>query len=110
MGKLHSARSAAANPSSKSELNMDQIREKSKRTLASLAERCRRISNLFMAYHNSGKSSEVFGREFYHAVGDILNGTPLHRLEVFHVDPKKIPEVLPPIDTSGPVKTKSCRH
>lgn len=89
---------------------MDQIRGKSKHTLASLAERCRRISNLFMAYHNSGKSSDIFGREFFHAVGDILNGTPLHRLEIFHIDAKKIPEVLPAMTASGPTTTKRSRH
>lgn len=81
-------------------------RKKVKHMLVSLAERCRRISSLFMAYYNSGKSSDVFGREFFHAVGDILNGTPLHRLEIFHIDPKKIPEVFPSLTVSGSAKKK----
>jgi hypothetical protein len=61
---------------------------------ADLAERCRRVINLYIAYYNSGECADVFGREFYHAVGDILNGTSLKNLEVFHINPKSIPDVI----------------
>lgn len=50
-----------------------------------LALRCRDIANLYIAYTNSGKFPDEFGREFYHAVGDILNGVPINRLELHHI-------------------------
>lgn len=59
-----------------------------------LADRCRRISNLYIAYHNSGKSADEFGREFFVAVGEILNGTPIDELELYHVRAKDVEEVL----------------
>ena len=88
---------------------MASAKDKAQRVEANLAERCRRISNLYIAYHNSGTSSDIFGREFFHAVGDILNGTPLHRLEVFHIDPKRISEVLSANSQTGSPKRKRRR-
>jgi hypothetical protein len=73
---------------------------------ADLAERCRRVINLYIAYHNSGECADVFGREFYHAVGDILNGTSLKNLEVFHINPKSISEVVAPQASLVPKKRK----
>lgn len=51
------------------------------------------ISNLYIAYVNRGKDPEEVGREFFLAVGDILNGTPLDRLTLYHVDPEIITDV-----------------
>lgn len=62
------------------------------RLLHELADRCRRISNLYIAYHNSGKSADEFGREFFVAVGEILNGTSMEQLELYHV--RAVEEVL----------------
>lgn len=84
---------------------------KAERAREILAEKCRRISSLWVAYYNSGKSSDVFGREFYHAVGDVLNGTPLSKLELFHIDPKKIADILSaPPPKSGIKLIKKRRH
>jgi hypothetical protein len=81
---------------------MAQPNDKVLQQQADLAERCRRVINLYIAYHNSGECADVFGREFYHAVGDILNGTSLKNLEVFHINPKNISEVVARQTTQAP--------
>lgn len=53
-----------------------------------------RISNLFIAYVNSGKFSDEFGREFFHAVGDILQGVPDKNLTLYHLGGTPLPEVV----------------
>ena len=58
-----------------------------------LLARFDRISNLWMAYHNSGKYPDDFGREFYHAVGKLLQGHPLERIELYHLT-SKIPSIV----------------
>lgn len=52
------------------------------------------ISNLWVAYHNGDKFPDDIGREFFHAVGKILQGHSLDKLMLFHVDPKKIKQVV----------------
>lgn len=58
-----------------------------------LLARFDRISNLWVAYHNSGKYPDDFGREFYHAVGKLLQGHPLDKIELYHIS-NKIPAVV----------------
>lgn len=36
-----------------------------------------RVANLWISFHNSGKYVDEFAREFYHAVGRILQGVQL---------------------------------
>lgn len=52
------------------------------------------ISNLWVAYHNSGKYPDEYGREFFHAVGHVLKGTTLQDLKLFHVEACSIEEVV----------------
>ena len=54
----------------------------------------KRVSNLWVAYFNSGAAPEEFGREFWHAVGDILQGKPINALELFHIDPNSVEDVI----------------
>ncbi len=69
-----------------------------------LVARFDRISNLWVAYHNSGKYPDDFGREFYHAVGKLLQGYPLNKIELYHIDEldptKKLPEGTKFVDSS----------
>jgi len=58
-----------------------------------LLARFDRISNLWVAYHNSGKYPDDFGREFYHAVGKLLQGQPLDKVELYHIS-NKIPTIV----------------
>jgi hypothetical protein len=51
-----------------------------------IIERYDNISNLYVAYMNCGKHSDEFGREFFHAVGEILQGTPVRSLTLYHLD------------------------
>ncbi len=53
-----------------------------------------RISNLWVAYHNSGKFPDDFGREFYHAVGKLLQGHPVDKIELYHISPAEVPKVV----------------
>ena len=53
-----------------------------------------RISNLYIAYVNSGKFSDEFGREFFHAVGDILQGVSHKNLTLYHLGNTPIPDVV----------------
>lgn len=55
------------------------------KTKSTLAERCVHITNLYIAYVNTGKCPSTFGREFFYAVGEILSGTDPGELEVFHI-------------------------
>lgn len=63
-----------------------------------LLTRFDRISNLWVAYHNSGKFPDDFGREFYHAVGKLLQGHPLSKIELYHIS-NVIPSVVSYADT-----------
>ncbi len=49
-----------------------------------------RIVNLWVTYHNSHLSPDVFGREFYCAVGELMQGVSLEKLSICHIDPKNI--------------------
>lgn len=51
-----------------------------------IIERYDNISNLYVAYMNCGKHSDEFGREFFHAVGEILQGKPVRGLTLYHLD------------------------
>jgi len=42
-----------------------------------IVDRYDRIVNLWISFHNSGKYVDEFSREFYHAVGRILQGVQL---------------------------------
>jgi hypothetical protein len=42
-----------------------------------IVNRYDRIVNLWISFHNSGKYVDEFSREFYHAVGRILQGAQL---------------------------------
>jgi hypothetical protein len=42
-----------------------------------IIDRYDRIVNLWISFHNSGKYVDEFSREFYHAVGRILQGAQL---------------------------------
>lgn len=51
-----------------------------------LVARYRRIADLWVAYNvKSEDGPEVYGREFYHAVGELLQGIPMKRLELHHI-------------------------
>ena len=52
------------------------------------------ISNLWIAYHGSGKYPDDFGREFFYAVGAILHGREVAQLELCHVNPAAIAQVV----------------
>jgi len=53
-----------------------------------------RISNLWVAYHNSGKYPDDFGREFYYAIGKLLQGTPVPGLPLHHLDPEEVAPIV----------------
>jgi hypothetical protein len=59
-----------------------------------LVTRYHRIANLYIAYTNSGSFADEFGREFFHAVGDVLNGTPVEALTLHHIDAAAFEEVV----------------
>ena len=63
-------------------------------TMQNLAERCRRISNVYAAYLNCRKEPREFGAEFFRAVGELLNGTPVEQLELQFVTIDQIQEVV----------------
>jgi len=56
--------------------------------------RFRRIANLYVAYTNSDRSPEEFGREFVVAVGEIMEGKTIDQLELFHIDVSEIEDVV----------------
>jgi hypothetical protein len=56
--------------------------------------RYRRISNLYVAYTNSDGSPGEYGREFFIAVGEILEGKSIEQLELFHIDVSEIEDVV----------------
>jgi len=66
-----------------------------------LVTRYNRIANLYIAYTNSGAFADEFGREFFHAVGDILNGTPIDKLTLHHIDPSAFEEIVRRGDNKG---------
>lgn len=53
-----------------------------------------RISNLWVAYHNSGKYPDDFGREFYYAIGKLLQGAPVSGLPLHHLDPEEVDPIV----------------
>lgn len=53
-----------------------------------------RISNLWVAYHNSGKYPDDFGREFYYAVGKLLQGVNIDKLPLYHLDPEEVAPIV----------------
>ena len=65
----------------------------SPRTTAELAKRYKIIADLWVAYHVHADDPAEFGREFYHAVGEILQGAATDSLELFHIDVKSIKRV-----------------
>jgi hypothetical protein len=67
------------------------------KTQAEVLARYRRIGDLWAAYYaRSTVGPEVFGREFYHAVGELLQGTPLEKLELVHLDVQELESIVFP--------------
>lgn len=58
------------------------------------ADRYKQIADMWVAYHISNEDPAVFGREFYHAVGEILQGNPLNQLELYHIDTSTVKPVV----------------
>jgi len=52
------------------------------------------ISNLYVAYMNCGKHSDDFGREFFHAVGEILQGASVAQLTLYHLNRTEIEDIV----------------
>ena len=59
-----------------------------------IVARYKRVANLWAAYLTSDAYPEDFGREFYHAVGEILEGKPLADLDLYHIDASKIQDII----------------
>ena len=64
------------------------------------------VANLWVAYHNSGISPDVFGREFYCAVGEIMQGIPAEKLSVCHIKLTQIERIINHISTDHASKRK----
>ena len=77
----------------------------SKRVLKTQAEvlaRYRRVGDLWTGYYaKSTVGPEVFGREFYHAVGELLQGRKLENLELVHLNVEELEEVVFPGRMNG---------
>lgn len=56
--------------------------------------RYRRVSNLYVAYTNSDGSPGEYGREFFIAIGEILEGKTIEQLELFHIDKSEVEDVV----------------
>jgi hypothetical protein len=52
------------------------------------------ITNLWMAYHNGPGFPDEYGREFFHAAGRILSGTPARKQSLHYLDTADIEEVV----------------
>lgn len=59
-----------------------------------IVARYKRVANLWAAYLTSDAYPEDFGREFYHAVGEILEGKPLAELDLYHIDGSKVQDII----------------
>jgi hypothetical protein len=66
------------------------------RVMQDLAERCRRIANTYAAYLSCNHAPHEFGHEFFRAVGELLNGTPVQQLELQYVAMDEIQDVVVP--------------
>lgn len=56
--------------------------------------RYKRIADLWVAYYVHGEDPLEFGREFYHAVGDLLEGNPLSKLSLYHINNEDVQNVV----------------
>jgi hypothetical protein len=62
-----------------------------------IVKRYRSITDLWVAYHiKSDDGPETFGREFYVAVGELIQGVPPKKLELHHIDVRDIVPVVQP--------------
>lgn len=52
------------------------------------------VTNLWIAYHNSGKFPDEFGREFFHAIGKILQGSKVADLKLSHIPTERVSPVV----------------
>lgn len=59
-----------------------------------IVQRYDHISNLYVAYMNSGRFPDEFGREFFHAVGEIIQGVPVKQLTLFHLDSAAVEDIV----------------
>lgn len=77
-----------------------------------IVQRYDHISNLYVAYMNSGKFPDEFGREFFHAVGEIIQGVPVKQLTLFHLDPTAVEDIVDHKVSKGgvPGKNKKSRR
>jgi len=81
------------------------------KTQAEVLARYRRIGDLWAGYYaKSTEGPEVFGREFYHAVGELLQGKPLEKLELMHLDVHELEAVVFPGRVNGPDKKRKPYH
>jgi len=73
------------------------------KTQMEILTRYKRIGNLWTGYYARSKDGpEVFGREFYHAVGELLQGKPLDVLELTHINAEELEEVVFARKARGP--------
>jgi hypothetical protein len=62
-----------------------------------LLTRYRRIADLWIAYQVKNEDGPaVYGREFYQAVGELLQGLPTKKLELYHIDVTDVESVVFP--------------
>jgi hypothetical protein len=71
-----------------------QVPKRLLRAQRDILTRYDRISNLWVAYHNSGKYPDDFGREFYYAIGKLLQGAPVSDLPLHHLDPEEVEPIV----------------
>jgi len=87
--------------------------QREERLQQEIIERYDRISNLYVAYINSGKFSDVFGREFFHAVGDILQGVSNKNLMLYHLAGTPLTDIVDHTLSKGGTpgtKTETRKH
>jgi len=71
--------------------------KQTQKTTKSLLDKYHRIVDLWVAYQvNSDEGPVVYGREFYLAVGELLQGIPTKKLELQHIDVADVESVVLP--------------
>jgi hypothetical protein len=50
-----------------------------------LREICKNIQRLYEGYFNTDQDTDLFAREFFYAVGEILGGKPLEQLDLRYI-------------------------
>jgi len=71
------------------------MKKRAQEAEAEALDRYRRIGNLWTGYYaQCSEGPEVFGREFFHAVGELLQGRDLEQLELMHISTNELEEVV----------------